>query len=412
MKKKILIITANPPYPVSHGGAVAQYFFLEKLGNDFEVDIIVLLNNEKEKEDLLKIKNQIEDLNIITYLPTNVKQKKSLKHYSKLLFNLFFKIFGKQNRKESLLSALFEFTNSNFSVFLNNHFLENQYDLCQLEFFETLKLAPLIPLSVKKIFIHHEIRFKKYRNTLDITNPFYDNLVSSTKLCELAFLNVFDKIIVFNNEDLTELNELSSKVEMIPFGIPGKLVINRDGRFDFQYFFFLGAESHRPNRDGLEWFLNNIFIPEYGNLKKPIKIIGKWTDKFKSKFLKYEFIQFTGFVSSLKQFYQEGILVAPILSGSGLRTKILESMANNVPIICTPFAAEGLFSDNNNDHFLFFHDRKSFMEKINNELNNFEARKELVRRASCYFESNFNSTDIYKRRLKVYDSLFKDSFTI
>lgn len=403
MKKKILIITTNSPYPLSHGGAIAQYFFLEKLVEDFEVDLIAILQNERDRQNLFAIQNRIKNLKIITYLPST--KKKNIKYFLKLLFIFLYNHFWKQNRGESEISESFNYVNSDFSNFIKNHFSENEYDICQLEFFETLKFAPLIPSSLKKIFVHHEIRFKKYRNTLDLNNIFHKNIVISSKICEIAFLALFDKIIVFNSEDLTELNELLPKVEVIPFGLPDELIINKNPSLGFQYFFFLGAESHRPNSDGLEWFLDNIFIPEFKNINKPIKISGKWSDKYIFKYAKYEFIQFTGFVNSLEQFYLEGILVAPILSGSGIRTKILEAMANHVPIICTSFAAEGLFNENNNDHLLFFNDRISFMEKVNNELNNLETRKKIVKKANIFFESNFNSLNIYNRRLNLYNTL-------
>ena len=50
-----------------------------------------------------------------------------------------------------------------------------------------------------------------------------------------------------------------------------------------------------------------------------------------------------GEVPDAKQFIlQHGLMVVPIVSGSGIRIKILEGMALGKTIIATPIAAEGL----------------------------------------------------------------------
>jgi len=69
-----------------------------------------------------------------------------------------------------------------------------------------------------------------------------------------------------------------------------------------------------------------------------------------SKLIKKDRIINLGFVEKESNFYKKiNILVAPIISGSGTRIKILESLSFGIPVITTEIGAEGL---NFNKNFL------------------------------------------------------------
>ena len=53
-----------------------------------------------------------------------------------------------------------------------------------------------------------------------------------------------------------------------------------------------------------------------------------------------------GYVEDLSPVLRGSIMIVPILSGSGMRMKILEAAANSVPIITTTVGVEGLDFEN------------------------------------------------------------------
>ena len=53
-----------------------------------------------------------------------------------------------------------------------------------------------------------------------------------------------------------------------------------------------------------------------------------------------------GYVSDLSPVLRGSVMIVPILSGSGMRMKILEAAANSVPIITTTVGVEGLDFEN------------------------------------------------------------------
>jgi glycosyltransferase involved in cell wall biosynthesis len=54
-------------------------------------------------------------------------------------------------------------------------------------------------------------------------------------------------------------------------------------------------------------------------------------------------VDYRGYVEDLRDIYRQSrVYVAPINSGGGIRTKIVEAMAAGVPVVCNSFAPLGL----------------------------------------------------------------------
>ncbi|MGR5254317.1 glycosyltransferase [Vibrio astriarenae] len=105
---------------------------------------------------------------------------------------------------------------------------------------------------------------------------------------------------------------------------------------------FLGGFNHTPNGEAVEYLVNDIMPllakqrPEitlyvYGS-NMPKRIQEMATDN----------IQMVGFAETLDGvFHDHRVFVAPLLSGAGIKGKVLESMAYNLPTVLTDVAAEG-----------------------------------------------------------------------
>lgn len=106
---------------------------------------------------------------------------------------------------------------------------------------------------------------------------------------------------------------------------------------------FIGGIDHSPNRDALEWLIADIMPLVWKTAPEIIlNIIGKgWTN---SSFTKIDHrIKILGHTTDLSRTIQiNRLTVAPLRFGSGIKGKVLDSMANGVPVIMTPHAAEGL----------------------------------------------------------------------
>lgn len=385
--KKILILTLNPFFPLTHGGAVAQYFFLELMQHNFDITIIT---NFESSEDFKNAKRKLDRIKII-----NIEAFR-LSFWDKLL------LFSNKVIDKFLIRKSFRIAvtakDMRYRKFIKLHLKKNKYDIVQFEFFNSLNLAESIKnIPSKKIFVHHELRFKRFL----LENKKKD-IIDVVRRFELNNLSLFDSIVVFNDDDKKLLASLNKNVNISPFGIPDDLIEKKEISKTFTRLVFIGSSVHKPNLEGLIWFINKIYL-ETGLKNFPLDIIGFWKEEHKALISKTGTINFLGIVETIQPFLEGSIMVVPIQSGSGIRTKILQGMANKTPIMTTRFAAEGLYSDYSNDHFIYIDD---FATQSVFDMTNDDTVKLLIEKACKgyeYYQKHFNTTKLLNQRIKLYN---------
>ncbi|MBV9268494.1 MAG: glycosyltransferase [Acidobacteriaceae bacterium] len=107
---------------------------------------------------------------------------------------------------------------------------------------------------------------------------------------------------------------------------------------------FIGSFRHRPNVEALEWFLDNSFADVLRQIPKAVLVVaGSGQPPALLQRLEHPNIRNLGFVPDIREELQKyAVLVCPILSGSGLRVKLLEAFASGIPVVSTTLGAEGL----------------------------------------------------------------------
>lgn len=94
------------------------------------------------------------------------------------------------------------------------------------------------------------------------------------------------------------------------------------------YICFMGNLKYYPNRDGLIYFLKNIF-PQIKNELKDLEflVIGKTDRKLENKFKDIKGVKFLGFVNNPYLIIKKSLaFVSPVRIGAGIQAKVLEVM--------------------------------------------------------------------------------------
>jgi len=130
-------------------------------------------------------------------------------------------------------------------------------------------------------------------------------------------------------------------VVVIPNGtlVPAKITRKAQRRV-----LFVGYLSYAPNFHGLEWFLNFVWPLIQRHVPDALlDIVGKNPPAFVRQAHGKSGIVVHGYVNDLSSLYQSAALsVVPLHAGSGTRLKILESVANGVPVVSTELGALGI----------------------------------------------------------------------
>jgi glycosyltransferase involved in cell wall biosynthesis len=263
---------------------------------------------------------------------------------------------------------------ANFERLLIGEVRNTQYDIIQ---FEGLFVAPYIDAvqkncKTKLVYrahnIEHQIWERLAQQKHDPFKKFYLKLMSQRiKKYELQQINKFDAIAVFTEQDKTTMLQYGAKnaVEIVPVGIELDHYKPDLEKTEFPSLFFLGSLDWAPNREGIEWFLH-AFHNEIANDELRVKFYVAGND-IPEEFDDYEvmgkiFIQ--GEVDNALEFVNsKSIMIVPLLSGGGMRVKIVEGMAMQKCIISTTLGAEGI-NYKNGVNILIANTREEFLRAI------------------------------------------------
>ena len=407
--KKVLIVSFNPVYPLYSGGALAQYYFIDELKDKVQFVLCTEVKTEKELENIRMLQEKQPNLKIhYTYTKQN-NFRKSFKYSLKTLVR---KMMQVKKTNQSLPSAADDFTDnyfehvdhvysSEFVDMLLEVIQKEKISQVQLDFYETIDLCWLLPDSIRKIFIHHEVRYKRLTLAAaksNVSEHYKQFLIDKTEAFERMCLRKMDHVVVFNEDDFSIIKEDCSEISLSPYAIPKELIIKKEISPEFNKFIFLGGEGHTPNKLGLFWFIESVYLTETAAQHFPLYIIGDWSEEVKNKYLKHPEILFCGLVEDLGPYYEKAILVNPVLTGAGIRTKVLQAFVNHVPVISTRFGAEGCFTGNNPVHIVLFDDAEEFNAAL--ETVDF---KDLTEKAYQYYQSAFVQSNLAKIRYDLYN---------
>ncbi len=117
---------------------------------------------------------------------------------------------------------------------------------------------------------------------------------------------------------------------------------------------------------------------------------------------------FLGFVKDLKDFiYSADIAIAPILRGSGVKTKIIDYLSGNIPVITTKKGAEGLYFKDG-IHGYIVNDINEIIEKIIKLKKDPKMLNQFKKNINILISKNYKWQDINKKLEKRYRLIIRD----
>ncbi|AMR31017.1 hypothetical protein A0256_06055 [Mucilaginibacter sp. PAMC 26640] len=351
---RILILTHRVPFPQNGGYPIVVGNTIKGLLTHGHQVSLISLNVKKHTDKILERDELLSKINYTEYdIDTRVS-----------MIEAFSNLFTKNPYN------IDKYYNTGFEKLLIQNLRDNTYDVIQLEGLFVAPYLAIVRKSTKaKILyrahnIEHQVWQRLAQQKSDPFKRWYLNLLARrVKAYELELLNRFDGIVVFTGQDKALLLSFGTKipVSVLPIGVDLSKYQPDPEKTECPSLFFLGSLDWLPNREGIEWFLDN-FHKELvdGDLKCKFYVAG---NNIPEAFDEYDVpgkVFIKGEVDDAMEFVNsKSIMIVPLLSGGGMRVKIVEGMAMQKCIISTSIGAEGItFTDG--EHIIIANDADAF----------------------------------------------------
>lgn len=302
------------------------------------------------------------------------------------------------------------FINPEFERALKEVLAREHYDFVILESLYMVPYTKLIQQhsKAKIIFRSHNLEFEIWdRLAVNNRNPllkwYLGKLARKLKDYECAHIQNIDYLLPISPVDQKKYLDLGYRGEIftLPLGIDlRRYPLNPPSVGNKIEVGFIGSLDWRPNVEGLQWFLSQVWPAVQANHPNQFRlhIAGRnMPDKIRKQAAPDVIIH--GEVSDAIDFIQRyDYFVVPLFSGSGMRVKILEAMAMGKIVLSTNIGIEGIPAAPDKE-FIRVNNKTQFLRTFDHV-----ARKDynlsiLGRNARSFIEDNYSikfiSTTLY-----------------
>lgn len=157
---------------------------------------------------------------------------------------------------------------------------------------------------------------------------------------------------------------------------------------------FVGALDYEPNTEAVEWFVRDVF----GDVRRlvpdaRVRIVGRGSDRV-SWVADLPGVELVGPVSDLSvELDAADVSIVPIRVGAGTRLKVVEALANRIPLVSTTVGCEGIDLTDGVDA-LIRDDARGFAEACADLLTDGHRRLELAEAGAALFEDRYEWSGI------------------
>ena len=220
-----------------------------------------------------------------------------------------------------------------------------------------LRRATGAPAVLRSVNVEHEIWDRLAANARGpLLRPWLRLLASRLRAYEVATMDSVDAILPVTAEDAATYRRLGARVPLFvtPVGMNAREWPDLSGRGEPETLVFLGSLDWRPNLEAVRWFVGEVW-PRV-RAEHPLarfRVAGSNPPPELAEETLHDGVEILGRVADARAFFASGsAMVVPLLSGGGVRVKILEAMALGVPVVSTRLGATGIAAENGREILL------------------------------------------------------------
>ncbi len=332
----ILLISRCPPWPIHHGDRLIPYNLARQLSRrGYQIDLLAYYQHPQDQADVPYYERYFKT---VTLIREPIRTPLSL-----LLRSVSQRRRFPRRKSQSWSPEMWEAIEERVQH-------RRIYDVVHLfggihvyEFRELLRRYPTVIAPYESYSLYLERALTQARTARE-------RLIIRLQL-EMArhyesWMYVgYRRTVVVSDKDADMLQHLSPglPVDVIPNGVDLEKFVPGEGEADSPTLIFTGNFEYHPNLDAAWCLVRQIFpavrraIPE-----AELLIVGN-NPPPDLRAVKTPGVQVTGRVPDLRPYLDNAMVyVSPLRMGAGIRNKILEAMAMQLPVVATPLSCDGI----------------------------------------------------------------------
>ena len=395
---KILLLCNKPPYPASEGGPMAMNSIITGLLDAGHQVKILAVNSEKFNVKESDIPDEYKKKTGIELIDVDLSVKPT---------NAFLNLFTKKSYHVE------RFISDDFKAKLIEVLEKEQFDIVQLEmlymapYVEDIRAHSKAMIVLRAHNVEHKIWERIAKETRPLLKRWYINHLAKTlKEYELNALETVDGIAAITRKDAAFFRKYSSKpVIDIPFGVYPEEFTPKYEIEGKPKFYHIGSMNWMPNEEGIRWFINEV-LPK--TVEKVPDFVYHLAGRNMPEWLTTmddPHVDVVGEVPDAKAFVADhDVAIVPLLSGSGIRIKIIESMAMGKTVITTRVGAEGILYDEE-VNLIIAENKAKMVEAIRSINENPQIAVKIGQAARRLVEETYDNRKIIARLLMFYEQI-------
>ena len=330
---RVLFVSPYPLDPPVHGGAVFMSQTCRELAQITDLHLLVKLELPSQEAQHREIAALCASAEFLNKIPPKPKLLSSLTPH-----------------------AVREFQSDDLNWIIQRKMFLDEIDVLQLEYLPMGQYGgPYDKLAC--VLFEHDVYFQSISRALARTTglyaklrPFYEYIRALRY--ETDLLPVFDRVQVCSRDNANYLaSYLPALKNRIDPDHRAGIDVSRyrfieDGREPLTLL-FLGSFRHTPNVAALEWLVTEalpLILAEEPSAR--LVVVGSEPPTRHAYKDPGPSLEFRGFVEDVREpLSRYAVFACPILSGSGVRVKLLEAFSAGIPVVSTTLGAEGLTSE-------------------------------------------------------------------
>jgi glycosyltransferase involved in cell wall biosynthesis len=394
----ILILTKKFPYPAKDGETIAIMQLLKGLKNAGNSITVLSINTLKHYSVLSKLPAEIKQLADFHAVEVNTNPN---------VFSASFNLFSHHSYHYS------RFYSAAYEKELIALLQQKQFDVVQLEgLYMTLYCQTIRKYSNAKIALRaHNIEYEIWERTVAQLpiglKRFYLCLQTKRlKKFELQQPGKCDAIVAISEADKQKFETIAPALPKIAI-LVGVDINNEKQKAKEEPLsvVHLGSMDWLPNQEGVKWFLENCWndvvkqIPE-----AKFYLAGRNIPPSFSK-MQYPNFIIEGEVTNAKQYLlSKSVVIVPLLSGSGIRVKIIENMGLGKCIVSSTVGAEGI-GTTHHQNILIADSPENFSSSLIKALTNNAFRQSVGANAFNFAREHFDNNMLAEKLNSFYNKL-------